>query len=337
MLRILDQLPAQLAALSAPRLGELLAGPTLIRLPGQRPEPLFVSVLLHGNETAGWDAVRTLLAGHHGRRLPRALTVLIGNVAAAREGRRHLDGQPDYNRIWRGSGTPEHEMAARVIEAVRADGPFAAIDVHNNSGDNPHYACVNTLDPEALELASMFDRRVVYSTEPDSVLGLAMSRFCPAVTLECGKVGDPRGAEHARAFLERCLHLEAFPERRVPAGAIELYRSVARVRVAPWASLDGRAPGTGLRLRAGLERLNFRELAPGTVIGELAAGGRLPVEVHAGNGEDLAERYFALRGRSLVTRRALIPAMLTLDARIIRQDCLCYLMERCEPAARAAC
>ena len=41
-------------------------------------------------------------------------------------------------------------------------------------------------------------------------------------------------------------------------------------------------------------------------------------------------------------RRAATPAMLTLDARVVRQDCLCYLMERLplprhEKAARELC
>ena len=34
-------------------------------------------------------------------------------------------------------------------------------------------------------------------------------------------------------------------------------------------------------------------------------------------------------------RAALTPAMITLDTRVIRQDCLCYLMERLDPAAYA--
>ncbi|MDV3241139.1 MAG: hypothetical protein LOY00_05035, partial [Methylocaldum sp.] len=40
-------------------------------------------------------------------------------------------------------------------------------------------------------------------------------------------------------------------------------------------------------------------------------------EIRAALGED-----------RLVLKRAVMPSMLTLDKRIIRQDCFCYLMER---------
>ena len=69
MLRIFDQPPAELWACSADELADKLGGPSLIRLPGRVPQPLFVSTLLHGNETTGWDAVR-----RHARQWRRADT-----------------------------------------------------------------------------------------------------------------------------------------------------------------------------------------------------------------------------------------------------------------------
>ena len=72
MLRILDQIPAGLLELEAPQLADALGGPTLLRIPGERPEAVLVAVLVHGNETTGWDAVRALLAERAGAGLPRA-------------------------------------------------------------------------------------------------------------------------------------------------------------------------------------------------------------------------------------------------------------------------
>jgi hypothetical protein len=43
----------------------------------------------------------------------------------------------------------------------------------------------------------------------------------------------------------------------------------------------------------------------------------------------VSREYFALDEGRLVLRRPAMPSMLTLDERIIRQDCLGYLMERC--------
>ena len=77
----------------------VLPGPTLIHLPGRRTEPLFVSVLLHGNEDTGLKAVQSVLAAHKHRELPRAVSLFVGNVQAAAAGQRPLPTQPDYNRV----------------------------------------------------------------------------------------------------------------------------------------------------------------------------------------------------------------------------------------------
>jgi hypothetical protein len=43
---------------------------------------------------------------------------------------------------------------------------------------------------------------------------------------------------------------------------------------------------------------------------------------------DVAERFFSNDNGSLKTRLPVMPSMLTLNEEVIRQDCLCYLMER---------
>ena len=46
------------------------------------------------------------------------------------------------------------------------------------------------------------------------------------------------------------------------------------------------------------------------------------------HGNDVAQRYFSTDGEELRVRVPVMPSMLTRDHRVIRQDCLCYLMER---------
>ena len=84
MLKQLDHIPSGLLDLPATQLEAVLGGPTLIHLDGRRPEPLLVSVLMHGNETTGWEAVRRLLPHYltGEAELPRALSLFIGNVSA---------------------------------------------------------------------------------------------------------------------------------------------------------------------------------------------------------------------------------------------------------------
>jgi hypothetical protein len=46
------------------------------------------------------------------------------------------------------------------------------------------------------------------------------------------------------------------------------------------------------------------------------------------NGMDNTDDFFAINNQQLVMRKAVMPSMLTLNEAVIRQDCLCYLMER---------
>ena len=69
---VLDHLPPAFMGASARTLHEVLPAPTLIHLPGLRPRPVFVSVLLHGNEDAGLLALQSVLAKFGNRPLPRA-------------------------------------------------------------------------------------------------------------------------------------------------------------------------------------------------------------------------------------------------------------------------
>lgn len=331
MLSVLDHLPTGLLGLEAVRLHEALAGPTLIHLPGRRPEPLFVSVLLHGDEDTGWYAVRALLRKYQGRELPRALSVFIGNVAAGRACVRFLPGQPDYNRIWEDlpgtAGLPERQMMRRIVDDMRARRVFASVDVHNNTGINPHYACVRRMEPCFLQLATLFSRTVVYFIKPDGVQTAAFTGLCPAVTVECGQSGHPHGVAHAAEYLEACLQLSAIPEHPVAAHDIDLFHSVAIVKVPAGVSFGFNDENTDIRFTAGLDHLNFRELPAGTLLGRtLSEKARL--EVRDEQGRDVGADYLRWQDGEIRTAVPVMPSMLTVNAQAVRQDCLCYLMQR---------
>ncbi|MFP5505798.1 MAG: M14 family metallopeptidase [Gammaproteobacteria bacterium] len=330
MLNILESPPEGLLDAEPADLQRLLGGPTLLHLPGRRAEPLFVSVLLHGNEDTGFFAARELLRRYRDKPLPRALSVFFGNVAAAAVGLRHLDDQPDYNRVWPGGdapASPEQALMARVVGEMERRGVFASVDVHNNTGINPHYACVNRTDHRYLHLATLFSRTVVYFTRPRGVQSLAFSRLCPAVTVECGQPGQPHGIEHARDYLDACLHLADIPVHPVAPHDIDLFHTVAIVKV-PQAIEFGFGDGPGdIRFNPELDHLNFRELPAGTALGR-AVTERARLEVWDELGRDVVARYFAVEDGELRLRRPVMPSMFTRDARVIRQDCLGYLMER---------
>lgn len=328
----LDHLPEGLLERPAAALYQQLDGPTLITLRGRRQRPLFVSVLQHGNETTGWEAIRRLLKSHYLHdELPRSLVVFVGNPMAARHRLRHLDEQPDYNRCWPGGTTVDRDHAAlfrSVHDRLLQLRPVACIDVHNNTGLNPHYAAVNRIRSDYLRLASLFSPKVVYFTMPRGTLSHSMSEFCPALTLECGQAGEIHGTDHTLAFLETCLHLEEVSLRPVDADAVHLFHMVATVRVPDDILFGfGKVPAD-LALRGDLDSLNFDELPAGTRFGALRNGHARPLRAEDTEGVDVTDLYFDFADGLVRTRRDIMPSMLTLDRRVIQQDCLCYLMER---------
>jgi succinylglutamate desuccinylase len=331
MLTIRTTLPDGFLEASSGGLHQILPGPTLIHLPGRNPRPVFVSILLHGNEDTGLKAVQRVLATAASSGLPRALSIFIGNVQAAAAGLRRLDAQPDYNRVWPGADTaclPEHGMTQQVVQEMRARNVFASIDIHNNTGLNPHYACVNRLDQPFLHLATLFSRIVVYFERPLGVQSAAFAGLCPAVTVECGKPGNAEGEREAARLVEAALHLDHFPAHAVAKHDLDLYHTVATVKVSDTVSITFHSESADVRFVTDLERMNFTELAPGTHFADVAPGCTTPLHVSDPRGEPVTARYFALRGGELRTILRVMPAMLTRDERVIRQDCLCYLMER---------
>ncbi|RFF31990.1 M14 family metallopeptidase [Wenzhouxiangella sediminis] len=334
---ILDHLPDGLLDRPASRLHEVLDGPTLLHLPGRRPRPLFVSVLQHGNEISGWEAVRRLLKGRYARDpLPRSLILLIANVRAASRNRRYLSDQPDYNRCWPGSDTEAgdvHRLFERITGHVRAQKPLASIDIHNNTGENPHYAAINRTDPAHLRLASLFSRTVLYFTQPRGVQSMAFGEFCPAVTLECGPPSRLDGADHALSYLSSIINAEELDPRPPAPEDIELFQMVATVNLPPAHSFSFSPDGSDIVLREDLDQLNFRELPPGTRLGHVNAPVDPALLVRGHEEVDASALWFSVIKGDILTSRPMMPAMLTTDERVIRQDCLCHLMERI-PAGR---
>ncbi|MCH9807514.1 MAG: succinylglutamate desuccinylase/aspartoacylase family protein [Alphaproteobacteria bacterium] len=327
-----DEFPTSLIDVAASDLWQHLPGPSLFEIPGRDPRPLFVSALLHGNEDTGWSAIQKVLRHYADRPLPRRLILFVGNIEAAKCNVRTLDNQTDYNRAWPGTRYPEAAEAAlmrEVVEYVAAAKPFASIDIHNNTGNNPRYACVNDLDERFLHLACLFSRTVVFFTRPVGVQSAAMATVCPAVTVECGVPGTPAATDHAARFVDAALHMTRFPDHPVPDCDIDLLQTAVILRVPPDATFTYDGEDADFRFLADLDHLNFSELEPGTKLGQLGGNGdrRLAV-VPGGEFDAAAETYLDYPDGEIQLARRAIPAMLTLDPRAVRLDCLGYLMHR---------
>ncbi len=344
--RLLDAGPQELLG--------LLGGPTLLHLrSGPEGSPthrgaLFVSVLLHGNETSGWYAVRRLLRDFPAP--PRDLLILVGNVEAAASGLRTLPGQQDFNRMWRKPTGIAREVLCHVAKVSL----LAVVDLHNNTGRNPHYSVLTDFSAGSRGLAALFGDTAVYIEEPATVLTRAFSPHTPNITLELGPVSDKEAARRGYEYLRGLLQSDGIPA--APGGNTQLYRTLARVHLrdgtrfaftnrestsvtADWlrradASETDVAPPGGandldLVLDDAIEASNFARLPAGTLFG-VTADGQTP-EVLDNDHRMVTGDFFEVRGGRIALRHSVVPAMYTTDPNVVRQDCLCYFMEPLDP------
>jgi succinylglutamate desuccinylase len=119
----------------------------------------------------------------------------------------------------------------------------------------------------------------------------------------------------------------------VPAHDVNLYHTVATVKIPEQVSFGFELDDVDLSLVESIDHLNVRELPAHTALGRVRAGKALRLDVSDEHGRDVYDRYFRVERSTLLTRCAFMPSMFTLDEKIIRQDCLGYLMERLRPDA----
>jgi hypothetical protein len=117
----------------------------------------------------------------------------------------------------------------------------------------------------------------------------------------------------------------------VPSHDVDLYHTVATVKIPEQVSFGFDQGNVDLGLVEGIDHLNFRELPAHTVLGRVRDSAALRLDVSDEHGQDVYDRYFRIENNTLLTNCAFMPSMFTLDENIIRQDCLGYLMERLLP------
>ena len=311
-LNIANVLPDSLADVPATGLADELGGPTLFDLRKGERRPLFVSVLMHGNEVSGWDAVRGLLDEF------RSVSTLLflGNLEAARHDARALPGRVDFNRVWEGGDSTEASVAAEVTARVASANPYLALDIHNNTGRNPTYSVICSADRNTLRFAGAFAKRALLASQPGGFQTRRFARFCTALTIEVGTPDDPDSTTRTRDFLTRLL--ASFPGPPAAAsepGSLSLYETAARVTVTECTVIE-----------PDMQRFNFRHAPTGTA---LTRHGSL--NAHAADGVDVGDHYFAFEDGMAVLTRPTTLAMYTRDLESARRDCLCYFLEPIDP------
>lgn len=326
-MQVYDQLPENFVNTRTEELYKILSGPSLFDLKiGEGDQYVFLSVLLHGNEPTGLKVVQKLLKKYN-HQLPFNLLLLVGNVQAAKDKVRYLSNQQDMNRIWNGGDTQMEQWASAVKEYVVSKNPMWGLDLHNNTGKNPLYACVNHLHDELFLLAGAFSDKVVYFETPQEAMSVSLSDHFPTVTLECGHFADLDGVERTFLYLENLLSKNAITE--IPYNPnFKLYEVEATVKVKSGLEIyiGDHSEDEAVCFLPHLENLNFEMAKEGSVLGR-SREDESPLIVCGVEGENLHDQYIDYVEGRLQLQTDVVPSMISLDPIIIRQDCLGYFMK----------
>jgi len=332
-LNLIDTLANEFLNIDYQSLSELFDAPTLVKIKGDKSPPLFVSILLHGNEYSGLIIMQKILEKYHQEgafKLPRSVWLFIGNINAAKEGLRTLDNELDFNRAWAGTPQPNHPTAKLIEEVMRhitTDGLFAALDLHNNTGKNPHYGCISMVNEPNKYLASFFNHIAMVFKSPKGVSTMAFDAICPAMTLECATPGNPLAISKAVMLIDDLMHMDHFPHKPLPSHDLQLVQNSATVSISQNISFgfEDEERAFDLTIVKNFDRHNFTTLKAGEVFAHSKVLN--PIKVTATNGEDITDKLINNDKGAISLKLSLMPAMITLDKRIITQDCLCYLLE----------
>lgn len=320
-LTVLKEIPQSFSSLKVEEITSLFPGPTLIHHNEGKGQPIFISVLLHGNEHSGFLALQQLFAAE----IERECLLFIANPQAAEKNLRFLEDQIDFNRVWSGGEHAQANIAKEVIDYVSKRNLYLSIDIHNNSGKNPFYSCVNRTDYEFLSLAQFFSPYIVYFTEPHEVQSMAFSKICPAITIEAGQSREPNGVKTLVKKLEEVLSWKTIPKLK---NTPDLFHTKARLRIPHNLTYDFQGHDNGpqeLSLRSDIEDYNFRALPVGFSLGYSTVESGLWLEGDCG--ANIFNEYFFNDNGEILVKKSFVPAMLTTNRKVIEQDCLGYIME----------
>lgn len=319
-LSIRDSISKEMLDCDARNLYRLLPSPTLFDLSNGNT-PIFVSVLLHGDETTGWDAVRQFIRERDLSHPKNSLLLYVGNVQAAAVNQRFLDHQLDFNRIWCGGKRTEHRHAEQVVEVIRKLEPRFALDIHNNSGLNPAYSVLTHSSYACLTHAREFSSIALLAPSLHSVITRRMNEICPSITIEVGLSGQFDSLDRTLKYLDYLFNTDldhvSFPED------LAVYRTVANLRV----ETEGKPHFPSFpKLNPALEPLNFDSVPAGTSI-STNLNDDWVVRVYDNNDVEQTSKYLEQIGKDTYLKNDVIVAMFTQHVESAFQDCVCYFLE----------
>jgi len=77
-----------------------------------------------------------------------------------------------------------------------------------------------------------------------------------------------------------------------------------------------------------IENYNFKELKKGTEMAKVEPESSAYLQAFDDDEREVGREFFEYNDDQILLKKPVMPAMLTMNTQVIRQDCLCYLMER---------
>ena len=159
---------------------------------------------------------------------------------------------------------------------------------------------------------------------------MAFDTLCPAITLECSTPGNKPAKEKAFLLIDDLMHINHFPTKPVAKHDLQLVQNSATVKINPHVDFcfeDDVANNAAmdLTLVENFDRHNFSMLKKDEIFAYTKV--EKPLIVTSPEGKDITDEIIQNKNGTISLKKAMMPAMITLDKDIVRQDCLCYLLE----------
>ena len=156
---------------------------------------------------------------------------------------------------------------------------------------------------------------------------MAFDDICPAITLECSTPGNRPAIDRAVALIDDLMHMDHFPDKALPSHDLQLVKNNAVLKVAQGVNFGFEEDGEAFELTFvdNFDRHNFTRLEQEEVFAYTTIA--KPLIATAEDGTDVTDELVDIQNGAISLKKPLMPAMITLDKRIIVQDCLCYLLE----------
>ncbi len=318
-LKIIKELPKDFLEMKDDEILKINKGPILYHLDLGFKNTISISTLLHGNEKSSFYIVQNLL--NDTSFFTFNLIVLFGNPLAAYKNKRFTNKQDDFNRMW-GENPPQ--WVKDVMDYYSSLNLYCNIDIHNNTGKNPYYTCVNSLDQKHVQLALHFSNLVIHLENDHNIQSTAVSKYCPSITLETGQSLEQQGIMHSSKVLKNLLK-EGIKSRSTKPIIFGIKAQIFLDTDYLYFKSDFPkiSHKSELYIVEDIEDFNFKKIEAGTIWGKCFC--ERPFKILSED-RDVFEEYFFIDEGLIKNKIDFYPSMLTVQKEIIEKDCFGHIM-----------